>query len=70
MPLCKQTCLARNATVALLDTASCYCLNDSDALSAASQNQTGCDVACPSNPFQSCASPGFLRAYRIGELDY
>ncbi|KAK7487476.1 hypothetical protein BaRGS_00021317, partial [Batillaria attramentaria] len=66
--LCKQTCLAQNKDVALLDTGSCFCVDDAELSSQApvSENDTGCDVACPSNLLQRCADSGRVRGYRVG----
>lgn len=67
--LCRQACLARNTAVALVDVASCYCLDSTLSLSAFDPNVTsGCRAPCPSNSLQACAAIGYLRAYAVGQL--
>ncbi|XP_070175352.1 uncharacterized protein [Littorina saxatilis] len=67
--LCKQTCRAQRANVALLDTGSCFCSLDPGDLLIANDSVVGCDVSCPGNSLQRCADTGFLRAYTIDDRD-
>ncbi|XP_025081258.1 uncharacterized protein LOC112556450 [Pomacea canaliculata] len=68
LTMCKQVCIGNTSNFAAVETESCYCLTSEPPRSNL-VSTTGCDVPCPSNEFQSCAQPGYLRVYSLNYTD-